>query len=281
MRVAFFASEKEREQSLAEAFAQGCAAHGDKCSILDPSLAPAWGCDVAVMVGVKSLACWQINRASGLQTIMIDKGYVRHRVRRSRTWEYWRVAVNAHQPTGYLMEQKCPPERWNGLGIALQQWRAAGRHILFAGSSAKYHAFHGLPHPTEYARRIVNELRRVTRREIVYRPKPSWRDAEPIPGTRFSDGDATISGDLAEAFALVTHGSNSCFEAIVAGVPCLILGNAVARPISATEVSQIENPVRCAEKTRLRWASALAYQQWTMEEFASGDAWDHLRKALD
>ena len=40
--------------------------------------------------------------------------------------------------------------------------------------------------PTEYAKYLVSEIRKYSKRQIWYRPKPSWRDAMPIEGTYFS-----------------------------------------------------------------------------------------------
>ena len=275
MMVAFIASDKDREQELAEAFVAGVKKHGDtSTSIVDFDNPP----DAVAMVGVKSRELFNACRAAGIHTIMLDKGYQRHRTPGRRIWEYWRVAVDGHSPSEELLKEKRPTDRMNGLTI--KPWRSSGKHIVIAGSSAKYHSFLDLPEPTEWSTNLVAKLRQYTDREIVYRPKPSWRDAVPIDGTRFSGGNENIVSVLKGAHALVTHGSNACFEAILEGVPCVILGGGVAGPISSKNIELIEQPVMVSERRRMKWLAALTYCQWTVEEFASGMAWEHIRKQI-
>lgn len=272
MKVAFLASDKEREQDLAAAFCAGVRAHGGEAETIDLTGAPVdlAEFDAAAMVGVKSFEYWEGARMAGCVPIMLDKGYVRDRVRGAKTWRYWRVAVGDHHPK----LQARPPERFAALGLTAQPWRKTGKHIILAGSSAKYHAFYGLPDPTTYAREVVARLREVTNRPIVYRPKPSWRDAVPIKGCRYSTNTEHISAVLRGAWALVTHGSNASFEAALAGVPSIVLGNGIAKPLSSTDLGEIEAP---RLGNRARWFASLAYCQWTLEEFESGEAWAEIK----
>lgn len=277
MRVAFFASEKQREQELAEAFLAGVKKHGD--TGID-QIGERNGTDVAVMVGVKSLKLYQECRAQGIHTIMLDKGYQRHKQPGERIWEYWRVAIDAHHPTATLMKVNRPRDRMNDL--ELTRWRTQTKrgHIVIAGSSAKYHRFYDLPEPTEYATALVARLRQLTKRPIVYRPKPSWHDAIPIHGTKYSPPGEKIGDVLWGAHALVTHGSNACFESVLAGVPCIILGDGVARPISSTDIADIQSPHLASMRERQRWLAALSYCQWTLDEFSSGKAWGIIRPQI-
>jgi len=79
---------------------------------------------------------------------------------------------------------------------------------------------------------------------------------------------------------LVTHGSNACFDAVCLGIPCIILGDAVAKNMSSTTLDEIESPRLASEAERHQWLSDLAYWQWTEAEHASGEAWDFLGKRL-
>lgn len=275
MRVVFFASDKPREQALADAFLTGARLHGCKTKAralcADPDVS---GADAIAMVGVKSKALFEATRRAGAVPIMLDKGYVRTRASGQRVWEYWRVSVGAHHPTGRsLMRRKFPSDRWDALGLDIAPWRKHGNHIVVAGSSAKYHNFYGLDGPNRYYVELVEYLRELTKRPIVYRPKPSFKDAQPIPGTRFSDSDETIRDALWGAHALVTHGSNACFEAALMGVPSIVLGTAVAAPISSTTLEDVEDPI---QGKREQWLHNLAYHQWTEDEMREGQAWKHI-----
>lgn len=279
MRVTFWHSDKPRERILADAFMAGVKAHGDEIELrpLQPEVEVAQ-CDIAVMVGVKSRELFRAHWQAGVHTLMIDKGYVRSALAGPvKQWEYWRCAVDAHHPTAKLMDVKRPFDRVEQLHFPIQPWRKAGRHIVLAGSSAKYHEFYGLKEPTAYAGKVVRTIREYSQRQIIYRPKPSWHDAVPIDGTIYSTGDQTIDQVLKDAWVLVTHGSNACFEAISRGIPCIILGDGVARPISSTELKFVETPLLVKPSERMQWLANLAYCQWTQKEFASGEAWQTLR----
>ena len=296
MRVAFFASDKQREQDLARAFTAGVVKHGDTVNDIYPygvHHGPGeWhhdfasirdNIDVAVMAGVKSISLYRECRDAGINTVMIDKGYQRHSNPVGRFWEYWRIAVNAHHPTDTLMDIERPHDRM--AGVKLSRWREPTKrgHIVIAGSSAKYHRFYNLPEPTQWATDVVADLRKYTTRPIIYRPKPSWGDAVPIQGAGYSRGKKTKLGfldTLENAHAIVTHGSNACFEAVTSGVPCIILGNGVAKPISSTLISKINNPLLASMQQRQKWLAALAYSQWTLLEFRSGEAWATIRPQI-
>jgi hypothetical protein len=283
MRVVFCHSDKPREQLLADAFADGVLRNpADTCELraLTPDHA-AVPCDVACMVGVKSRELYQNYFDQGTHVVYLDKGYTRHaRPGPVKVWEYWRVALDAHHPTKQLMSTDRPADRADDLGIVLKPWRKKGGAIVIAGSSQKYHDFYGLRHPTQWAQKLVKQIRAVAPdREIVYRPKPSWREAVPIEGTTFSrDGD--IYDVLAGAWCLVTHGSNAVFEAVCEGIPTVVLGDAVSKPISSTNLEDIPNPRLATYQERHQWLANLAYWQWTMPELAAGKVWEFLRPKI-
>lgn len=283
LRVRFFRSDKSREGYLSDALLSGAARHG--CRVSTTMLGENYDSaeyDVACLVGVKSRTLYEHHHRAGIHVLYFDKGYSRHKSARAvGGWEYWRVSVDAHHPTAMLGSLAMPDDRWRRLGLEAKPWRRRKHgHVLIAGSSAKYHDFYGLKHPTSWTRKLVGEIREHTDREIVYRPKPSWRDAEPVRGTRFSKLPETIDDVLAECNVMVTHGSNACFEAMIAGVPSVILGDAVARPISSTEIAEIETPRMADDAERMRLLANLAYFQWTLPEMASGECWDFIRERL-
>jgi hypothetical protein len=279
VRVCFWMSDKPRERILAAAFLDGVRAIGD--TGFERSLAPdiqVADCDVAVMVGVKSRDLFRAHWASGAHIVYLDKGYTRHAADSPvKLWEYWRCAVDAHQPD---LSIERPADRLGRLALTLREFGGYGEEVLIAGSSAKYHEFYGLHEPTKYAKKLVRNLRQFTDRPIAYRPKPSWREAVPIGGTRFSRPPETVEGALERAHCLVTHGSNACFEAICLGVPVICTGPAAAMPISDRELSRVNTPHVPSPAERLEWLARLAYCQFTMSEFASGAAWSILRPQI-
>lgn len=272
MKVVFWASSKDREQELAHAFLAGARAHGWDTEKRDLCARPRVDdYDVGCMVGVKSAELFRAHKQAGTIPLMIDKGYIRSRAASGRVWEYWRVAVNAHHPTeNSLTLRKMPPDRFEKLGVEIGPWRGYGLQVVIAGSSAKYHQFYGLPHPTEYWTGIIANLASMTDRPIIYRPKPSWKDAAPIRSSLYSGPKDHITDVLNNAHCLITHGSNACFEAAIMGIPSIILGDGVMKSISSTSLDDLDAP-RLGKREQL--LCNLAYHQWNMQEFSTGEAW--------
>lgn len=277
MKIVFFASNKRREIHLAKAFLAGAKAHGVEVERRDNHDIPAeTDYQYACMVGVKSSKLWKSMLLKGVTPIMFDKGYSRRKL--GIAWQYWRISVGAHHPTLTSLSGAYPTDRFFSLGFKMApEWREGGSHILLAGSSAKYHNFYDMANPTSYARDVVKAIRRYTDRPIIYRPKPSWGQAIPVPGTRFSQEGKPLLADLEGAHAVVTHGSNACFDAALVGVPSIVLGNGVMASISSNTVSEIEKP---RKGDRLPLFAALGYHQWTLEEMKSGEAFATIGKWL-
>lgn len=272
MRVLFYASDKPREQALAKHFLAGVKRHGHETEKRELCARPTVeGFDAVCMVGVKSKRLFEITRRAGAIPIMLDKGYVRTRRVGARTWEFWRVSVGEHHPTRTTLgRQKMPHDRFEALGLDIRPWRRRGYSVVFAGSSAKYHDFYGLPDPQTYAEKVLADLRERTARPLIYRPKPSWKDAKRIKPAQFSTGSETIADVLQGAWALVTHGSNASFEAALLGIPSIVLGDGVAAPVSSRSLDEIDDPLL---SKREQWLANLAYHQWTEAEMRSGEAW--------
>jgi hypothetical protein len=283
MKILFIASTKTREKDLAEAFTAGALKIGDRaewtCARVESI--PRFGeFDAVAMVGVKSRKFWVAAIAAGAVPIMFDKGYVRERREDARVWAYWRASVGTHHPTTFLPSQSSPSDRFDALGLEVRDWNTARGHILLAGSSAKFHDFAGLIDPTKWARRVVKDIRRYTKRQIVYRPKPSWREAVPIPRTRFSGSKDNLATLLGQTGAIVTYASNISFEGVLHGVPSIVLGNGVARAIMSDDISTVAKPELPSDAARRQWLQNLAYWQWTEDELRSGEAWDFLRRRV-
>ncbi len=286
MRLTFWYAEKGYELALGPAIAAGAEVHGDEVMLRPLSeyrAPPALGSGEGSMICgvVKREILWE-HQLAGAPLLYLDKGYHRTRV----GWYgqslpgWWRLCWNAVHPTEYLMAKPRPADRWERLGIALQP-RRRGRHVVILGSSAKFHETSRLPHPTKWTQDLVEAVQHITPAPIIYRPKPSWSAAEPVDGTAFDHGGKTaVSDTLADAGLSITYGSIAAVDSIIAGVPCVVLGNAVARPISATTLAGVKTPIWESERRREQWAANLAYSHFTPEEIADGTAWKIIKEQL-
>ena len=285
MHVTFFAAEKDREDMIARAFATGVRTHSHQCDIVRPAEYPAPNpeTDVAVMIGVKgySRKLFDDHLEAGKHVLYIDKGYLGNRGR------YYRMSVNSFQPLRYFQQVARPADRLQTLGLTLQPMRTSGRHILVAGGSVKYsnwHRMHGGPNDedpaTAWAQQTIKRLSKASHRPIVYRPKPSWKDAVPIPGVEYSRPPRTIQEELRDCWCLVTYGSNAALDALIFGVPVLVLGDGIAQPLAKMSENSVEDPYLPTDEERWQLLADVAYCQFSVPEMASGLAWSILQEQL-
>lgn len=277
MRAAYLIGGHRREGRIAAALMKGIEAEGDGFVAhplngdCEPDI-PVRDCDVALMWGVTKARHFHAYKAVGYEAVLLDKAHV------GRRNDFIRFSVASHQPTRYVMDIAAPPDRWEAHGIRLAE-RRRGRHVVLALSSQKYCDWHGYGDATVHATALLGKIRRATERPIVYRPKPSWRGARPL-----ADGEAScppVGGRLAcllaDAHALVTHGSGACVDALIAGVPTCAVGGAVTTALRNTELGDIEDPDFPADADRLRFLCNLSYCQWTLAAIADGLAWRHVK----
>lgn len=295
MRVVFWYSEHlERERRLAGVLGDGVRGCGDlfdaRVKVGPPKEEDKEGVDCAIFVGVKNRKLFKFYRAAGVPVLYMDKPYFRETPGRPPPWHWrgaqywmWRVSLNSHQPVDFLEKEGLSEERWNEFRVPwVKDWQkeGEGNHVIWAGSSTKYHEFHGLLHPTKYAEWVVEEVRKRTDRPIIYRPKPSWHEATPIFGTRF-ENKGLLQPLLKEAHCLITHGSSACVDAVLAGVPTIILGEAVTKKISSTDLGDVVSPRRTRYKRVLRLMHSLAWCQWSLDEIQQGEFWDFMKRRVN
>lgn len=292
MRCRFYAVEqKQNEVSVAEAFGEGVRSVGDEYDVVAASsyVDPEPGIDLACAFALKGHAKAILDgyRAMGARTLLVDKGLTRASTGLGGTRGYYRIALDEFMPLSRIermMKEGVSPARWIATGVQAQGHRLAPANgaIIYAGSSQKYCDFHGLGDAQEYAEAICRKIiKQKTGRPVIYRPKPSWMDGVPIKGTLFSRPPQMLGPLLNGAYALVTHGSHAGIDAIVAGVPAIILGPGAARPVAATEIDQIKSLPFPSNEVRFRWLAALGHWQWTHEEMKSGATWRFLREEME
>ena len=124
----------------------------------------------------------------------------------------------------------------------------------------------------------IETLAKASRREIVYRPKPSWKQARAIDGASYAK-EGQIESILDGAHALVTHHSNTAIDAIAAGVP-VHCETGVGSILSTVSLDDVENPRVPSDAERLSLLQDVAYLQWSIAEMRSGVCWDYLRGRL-
>jgi hypothetical protein len=208
------------------------------------------------------------------RAIYVDLGYWGRR-EGGRFTGYHKVAVNSRHPTAYFRKPQHDRKRISHFpDLLASPWQTTGHHILLAGMGDKGALAEGYQ-PEQWERQAIDIIRGATERPIVYRPKPSWKKAQPIPGCQTVDSKTRpVELDLANAWAVVTHHSNVAVDGLVAGIPAFCTAG-LAAPMSSQKLDRIERPEY--PDGRDAWMADIAYTQWTPEEMASGLCWAHLR----
>lgn len=277
MRFVLYHTEKTYQQNVADAFSKGF----DALLVSREDHQDLVLGDMNAVIGIMpaSKKIFGASIAAGRHAVIIDKSYFRHSSERCV-----RLSVDRFHPIEYLLHVRKPGDRLLRFGALVRKEKVdRGRHILIAGSSQKYCTWHGLGDATEYARSIVDEIRRHTDRPIIYRPKPSWKDAVPIPGTKFSYGeDRPFSADLESAHAVVGWGTNAMVEALVQGVPTFNVGpRSVVWPLCNLSLDALEAPAISDQERRQQYLSNVAYCSWSLQEIATGKVLPHLMEQLE
>lgn len=281
MKWKFYIGGNDHERALCDAFAYRLGPKFSFASRVDFSGDDLP--DVGMIMGVKGAQqgprMLRALRDAGKHFVYFDKGYIRRRLPGSENLlEFYRVSINGFQPSYLADFFTQSASRWKNLNttiaplITREQFQQG--HIVFCGSSQKYCDFHDLGDATSYAKKIIEELRvhDLFGRDIVYRPKPSWKGAVGVPGARFSGADTHLRAELSNASLVTTHGSNASLEALMHGIPSINLGESITSSIMPASLSAINTLPVLLQPQIEKFFNAVAWQQWSLEEIRCGEA---------
>lgn len=272
---------RQRPKLIAQAMYNGIKrAGGEKVHISSVTGTLDMSIPVAVFYGLSGPLAplfeqYKARAAEGYRAVYIDLGYWGRRAG-GTFMGYHKVSVNARHPTRYFQARQHGSDRAGRLGLELT--RNPNHHadaILLAGMGAKAAIYEGYQ-PEQWERVAIQQIRQHTDRPIYYRPKPSWKEAQPIDGTVFAPAPAPLDELLSQCYAVVTHHSNVACDGLLAGVPCLVW-DGVATVLGHQEFRDIERPRLPSQERRQQWLQDVAYCQWTLEEMREGRVWRHLK----
>lgn len=231
--------------------------------------------DVAVFYGLSDRLrdVFRDYRLRDRKAIYIDLGYFGRR-QRSRWDGYHKLVCNDRHPTAYFQSRLHQSDRFDSFNIPIQPWRTTSskKSILVVGMSAKAAAAEGLE-PQQWEREAIGKLLKLTRRPIIYRPKPNWDGAKPIAGSIWGGRDTPLDRAFPATHAVVARHSNVAVDALLAGIPCICPHGAASR-LAGHDLAEVENPLM--PNGREQWAADLAFTQYSMAEMAEGTAWKYL-----
>jgi hypothetical protein len=270
--VIYFNPLNKRSKFICESMLEGIMAVGQKVDYLPCSDFRRVEHDVAIFYGLANgLRSVFAEYKKQAQAIYIDLGYWGRR-KPARFEGYHKFSLNDRHPTAYFQNRAHDPSRFREHGMQIRPWRESGRHIVVVGMSGKGAATEGYA-PQQWERETVERLRKLTRRPIIYRPKPNWLHARPIPGTIFQR-NVELNDALHNCHAVVCHHSNVAVDALIQGIPAFC-DEGIALPMAGTDLAMIEEPPM--PDGREQWAADVAWTQWSRAEMEDGSAWRYLK----
>jgi hypothetical protein len=230
-------------------------AQGSRARLFLPDANPAYQGGHSLIWGLIRGApdVMKLTRAAGFDFYQMDNAYFGRDL-------YYRVTRNALQLTEI---QDRDGQRLDAIfqqvGYNFQPWNK-NRHapILLCPSSDFLFGFYGTT-GQQWINDTVAKIRRYTDRPIALREKQ-------LGG---------IEAAVKDAWCVVTHVSAAALDALRMGVPVVTTADCAATPL-ATPIEEIANPRLGMDRRPL--FSTLAWGQFTLQEMASGFAWEALQR---
>lgn len=285
--VVFYTSPKEHRLEIAETFAQGVRRHGDNITFHPLSLNMQFpACyHAAVIIGNKTKYLLDPIAERGYPIISLDRAYATlesNAGELSRIRDYSRVSINGSHPMDYLGKLAMPDDRRKLFNWEPKPWHE-GKYVVLAGAARSYYDRKGITDIRSHVIQLVDDIKLHTKRQVLFRVKPNMRKDFGGPLPNAIDASHKIY-DLPTLFAdchcLVVEESSIAVEALLSGVPAVVLGPSPTRYISSTELAHVESPDLATHAAKVRLLNDLAYFQYNQVEYEDGTAWGFLRGLL-
>tara|TARA_B100001057_G_C22867585_1_gene957269 strand:- start:3884 stop:4786 length:903 start_codon:yes stop_codon:yes gene_type:complete len=172
-------------------------------------------------------------------------------------------------------------------------WKQDGDYILLCMQKVGDASLRGAD-VFAWTEQSVNQIRQYTDKKIIIRPHPLYRKSAQhntlkekilaVADVHWQESDVTkpnftpIAEQLMNAWCTVTYSSGTGIDAVINGVPNVACDTgSMAYDVSSKEIAEVENPYR-GDKTE--WCNRIAHCQWSIDEFKSGECWEHVSKSI-
>lgn len=204
---------------------------------------------------------------------------------------YYSFGFNGLKRNAYYRNTNCPRDRWDKLGIKLEDWREpkSDQSILVCGQTLNGSSTQNV-NIAKWHNYIIQKILDETSRNIIFRVHRNYsrgNNYELLKKKLLDSGRVELSihdeanplkNDLDRAFLTVVYNTNACVESVIKGIPVYASNmGAMSWEVSNQSKDIITD---LATPERQQWANNIAYCQWTLEELRNGKAWKHLRKSV-
>jgi len=228
------------------------------------------------------------------------------------TW-YYTVGWYHFMRNGKFNNINSPNDRWLHIQkeqqIKVKPWRWDKNNILFClqkkSDSTLNSLYDSWPDYGKWVYAVTNILREAyPDMHIMLRPhlktgassfKKAKSEIENVSISKrwadrvFYEGGVGLQKDFNEAKFVVSYNSNVLTQSVLQGIPSICFDqNAMAAPVCLkpkiiNEPRFLANPeiYLPTDDVKQQWLNDLAYTQWTLDEIKNGQAWNHLKHAIN
>jgi len=285
--VVFYTSPKEHRIEIAERFALGVRKHGDLISFQPLGTGFAEGRHAAIIIGNKQryLLNPLVERQCPIFTL--DRAYaiLDKEGQLGRALGYSRVSTPGTHPLQAVGALGMPADRRERFNWNPKPWRKEGEFVVLAGSSRSYYERIGLTETDQikgHLADLIKQIRAHTKKMVAFRAKPNTlNEIGPVEGAICaSHRDITLPDLFGVTHTVVTEESSITIEALLCGIPCVVLGPSPTLWISSNAIDQVDTPILAGDDAKTRLLNDLGYFQYNQVEYQDGTAWEFLRKLV-
>lgn len=247
------------------AFAAGLRKHGWQTEVSEQTRE----CDLLVLWGVRNQLLIAEQKARGGEVCILERGYIGDRFK-------WTSVSFGGGLNGRAEFRGVPDENRFDRNFAylVKPWRKQDGYALLIGQVQGDMSLAGVG--GNLSRWYFETATALSKKgyKVRFRPHPvQVRRGVPVgipAGAKIIDG--TLDDAFSDASIVVTFNSNTAVESVLAGVPTIATDiGSIAWDVTTHDVNaEPETP------SRLEWARALAWKQWTLDEISSGLCWEHV-----
>ena len=174
-----------------------------------------------------------------------------------------------------------------------KEWKTDGDYILLCMQKVGDASLRGKD-IFAWTEQTVKEIRQSTGRQIIVRPHPLYRKKTQhakckqtvcdYSNVHWQEADVTQKGfvpiqeQLQNAWCTVTYSSGTGIDAVINGVPNIACDTgSMVYEVSSNNVSDVVDPFRGDKKS---WTNKISHCQWSIDEFESGECWEHVSKSI-
>lgn len=204
--------------------------------------------------------------ANGGIHLAMENGYML----REEGW--YAVGLNGYAGLDKRNVNPAGTDRFNSLDLPISMWNNNERgHILVCAQRGG--GYSPLAMNNDWPNWIIKQIRKYTRKPIVFRPHPARRRVPDILDNVIIEESLSLQDLLEDAYCLVTHSSNCGNEALLAGIPVVCTSEYAS---FAKQASRLGDGFASLYKAKNRRAyfNQLACRQFSLKEISQGDIWN-------